>query len=99
MKQLFVNVVPAVLAVIGWVMAFIKKHRAEIAAIVKRVEADTADGKWTAEEKKKLAMEIFDTKVYPKLPWYVKLFGKRTVDKWVSKLIEKICDKAKKLKK
>ena len=94
MKEILITV----MAIVGWIVAFIKKHKEDIAALVKRVEADTADGKWTAEEKKKLAMEIFDTKIYPKLPWYVKLFSKRTVEKWVSKLIERICKKAKAMK-
>ena len=97
MKEILIKVIPTVVAIVGWIVAFIKKHKEDIAALVKRVEADQKDG-WTKEEKLALAKELFDDKLYPKLPWYIKMFGKKIVWSWVKKAIERICKKAKAMK-
>ena len=95
MKNLIMKVVPVIVAVAGWITAFVQKNKEELAALVKRVEKDTSDGKWTAEEKRYLAEKIFREKIYPKMPIYIKIFGVKLVTKWAMKIIEKICKKAK----
>ena len=84
-------------AIVGWVVAFTDKYKEDISAIVKKVEADSKDG-WSVEEKLALAQNLFEDKVYPKMPVYIKIFGKKLVTKWAMKIIERICKKAKLLK-
>ena len=97
MKKYFVNVLPVIVGMVNWITRFIRENKEDIAAIVKRVEADSADG-WTSEEKLELAEELFRQRVYPKLPWYMKMFGQDLVTKWAMKVIESICKKAKLIK-
>jgi len=97
MKAQISEILKYAVLVFGWIVALIKKHKEEIAAIVKRVEADAEDG-WTKEEKLALAKELFENKVYPRLPWYLKMFGKKWLWKRVVKAIDKICEKAKEIK-
>jgi len=90
-------VIPSVVAAIGWIVVFVKNNKEEIAAVIKRVEAD-AQGGWTKEEKQAYAWELFETKIYPDLPWYFKVFGKERLKKWFFAAIDRICKKAKDIK-
>lgn len=82
------------------VWAWIKAHRKDImemvAMIIKKVEAATADGDFTKEEKLSIAKEIYDTKLYPMLPFYLKPFSP-FIWKEIVKLIDRICAKAKEI--
>jgi hypothetical protein len=90
-----------VLAIIFGVLAFIyrtlNKHKDDISAIIKRVEADSKDG-WTRREKLDLFWSIFEVKVYPKLPWYIRLIPKGLIRGKVESIFDSIFGKAENLK-
>ena len=95
MKELFINVLPAVIAVISTIIAFIEKHKEELGAIIKKVEADSSDGTWTKEEKLGLVRQLLEKNFYPNLPIYVKIVPKHWIISWAMTSIKKICAKAK----
>jgi len=91
-KEIFYSVVTAISAAYAFVSKTVAKYQPEIAAIIKRVEADSADG-WTKEEKLELFWELFDEKVWPILPWYIKILGhtfvENKIEEWTNKVIAK----------
>ena len=86
-------VAPIVAAVIKWW----GKHKEEIEALVLRIEKDSADG-WTKDEKEKLVLDLFYKKVYPKLPWFIRLLPKRIINSKLKKIIAKFCEKSHEMK-
>lgn len=91
-------ILSGVLAVLLAVKKFIDDHKEIVSWIALRVEKDTADGKWTNEEKEKLAVDLYTQKVKPSLPWYLRLIPNYFVLPIVKKLIKSLCAKIKKYK-
>ena len=87
-------IAPIIAAMIKWW----DKHKEEIEALVLRIEKDSADG-WTKDEKEKLVLDLFYEKVYPGLPWTVKLIPKRLINSQIKKIIAKFCEKSHEVKK
>ena len=86
-------VAPIIAAVIKWW----DKHKEEIEALVLRIEKDAIDG-WTKDEKEKLVLDLFYQKVYPKLPWIIRLIPKAIINSKIKKIIAKFCEKSHALK-
>ena len=63
------RVLEAGLAAIVFAVGWLKKHQDKIKAIALRIEKEN-EGGWTAEEKEKLAVDMFFQEVYPTLPWW-----------------------------
>ena len=88
-------------ALAGVVLAlarFIVAHKDIVAAIVRRVEQDTADGTWTNEEKEQEAIDIYNQQIKPGLPWYMQAFlmlvPESVINNWLKGMIAKICAKS-----
>jgi len=86
-------VAPIIAAAIKWW----NKHQEEIEALALRIEKDSVDG-WTKAEKEQLVLDLFYTKLYPKLPWWVKLIPKRIINAKIKKIIAKFCEKSHEVK-
>jgi len=88
----------AVLSILNW----LNKYQIEIDAIALRIQKDSADGKWTNEEKVELGWELFKKKIYPTLDWKIKtilkLKGEESIKKSVTVALDRICKKSHKLK-
>ena len=96
----------AVIATAGSVMLkimdWLNQYRAEIDAAVLRIQKDSADGKWSNEEKVDHLWDLFQKKVYPNLDWKIKLFlkfkGEAGIKKMLLEYLEKLIEKSRALK-
>jgi len=84
------------------IYAIIEKHKVIVSWIALRIEKDSADGKWTNEEKEKMAVDLYFKQIIPMLPLQWKLILKIIPNfvekKLIISLVKKLCRKSHELK-
>ena len=93
--EIFLKVSGVVAPIIAAVIKWWDKHKEDIEALILRIEKDSSDADgWTKEEKEQLVLDLFYEKVYPTLPWWVRMIPKRIINSKIKKIIAKFCAKS-----
>lgn len=89
------TIIAALVAAIGWVLAFTKTYQDDIKALMLRVEKEQTDiDGWTAQEKEDLVIDMFFKYAYPNLPFYIKMIPDAYLKWFIRKTVVALCEKA-----
>lgn len=97
-KTVVPGAIGTVIAVVSTVVAIIQKYEKDIAIVTLAIEKANEDGVVTPEEKKEIANKVYFECIQPELKgkWFLlRLIPKSWITRWINKIVDKICNRAK----